>query len=360
MKLNNRLRTGPTKILRMHNRFILFILASIFLAACKSDKNDDDIAENKPPREIIHYNIKIVSDLSNRLDNELYPRQLTDQIIINEVLDIYPTLYKEYNRLALQKDKLTYGLLNPLEINGFNSLKEDLTIDLGKFGNNQNERIEFLQNRSRSGKGISEEVVDFQGAIDSIYAEALSRADFYTADTRGYFDQVIDEDYFSLTNPINSPKARDVSRNVVILLTDGFIELASRNSPSSCPERICDLLNNHQIEKFRKYYNNLDEKISIEEAFKKSGYGIEPVNNPNLKNIEFLILEINGRSKTKTGRITKTPSDFEILQLFWKDFLEREGVKKYAIKNTQPSTDKISQIIKKFLKAEENRNSENI
>ena len=177
--------------------------------------------------------------------------------------------------MLLQKDKLTYGLLNPLEINGFNSLKEDLTIDLGKFGNNQNERIEFLQNRSRSGKGISEEVVDFQGAIDSIYSEALSRADFYTADTRGYFDQVIDEDYFSLTNPINSPKAKDVSRNVVILLTDGFIELASRNSPNSCPENICDLLNNHQIEKFRKYYNNLDEKIPIEEAFKKSGYGIK-------------------------------------------------------------------------------------
>ena len=61
------------------------------------------LRENDPPREIIHYNIKIVSDLSNRLDNELYPRQLTDQIIINEVLDIYPTLYKEYNRLALAK-----------------------------------------------------------------------------------------------------------------------------------------------------------------------------------------------------------------------------------------------------------------
>lgn len=326
-------------------------MVAVFLTACKTENEvGEDVTENTAPREIIHYNIKIVSDLSNRLDNELYPRQLTDQNIINELLEIYPTLYKDYNRLALQKDKLTYGLLNPLEINGFNSLKEDLTIDLGRFGTNQNERIEFLQNRSRSGKGMEEEVMDFRSSIDSIYSEALGREDFYTADTRGYFDQVIDEDYFSLTNAVNSPKAKDVSRNIVILLTDGFIELASRNSSSSCSDRLCDLLNNHQIEKFRNQYNNLDENIPIEEAFRESGFGIKPVNNPNLQDVEILILEINGRSKTKTGRITKSPSDFEIIKLFWENFLENEGVRKYAVKNVQTSTDDINLIIRKFLK----------
>ena len=87
---------------------------------------------------------------------------------------------------------------------------------------------------------------------------------------------------------------------------------------------------------------------------------LKPVNNPNLENIEFLILEINGRSKTKTGRITKSPSDFEIFKLFWSDFLEREGVTNYAVKNVQTSSDDINLIIRNFLKPTENNNSKNI
>lgn len=353
MKLNNKLKTGQIKPLRMFNKLILLLLVVVIFSACKSDVKSPEIVKNSEPRKINHYNIKIVSDLSNRLDNELYPRQLTDQEIINEVLEIFPTLYKDYNRLALQKDKLTYGLLNPLEIRNFNDLKGDLTIDLGQFGTNQNERIEFIRNSPRSRESINTKTLKFKVAIDSIYSAALDKKEYYTADTWGYFNQVIDEDYFSLTNPINSPKAKDISRNIVILLTDGFIELASRNNSSSCPKNICDLVNNHQIEKFREFYNNLEEKVSLKEAFENSGFGIEPVNNPNLKNIEFLLLEINGRSKTKTGRITKTPSDFEILKVFWVDFLENEGAKKVSVKNVQTSTDDINLILKKFLNASE-------
>ncbi len=305
-------------------------------------------SKEETPRKITHYNIKIVSDLSNRLDRELYPRQLDDREIINEVLGIFPDLLNNYNRLAFQKDKISYGLLNPLEIRNYNEFQVDLTIDLGKFGTNQFKRIDFVKNRK--SPTLEESKAGFMKKIDEVYSNALSRGSFYTADTWGYFKQVLDENYFSLTDPINSIKAKDASRNIIILLTDGFIELAKRNSPNSCPEKTCELLNTHQIEKFRKYYNNLQTKVSLQEAFEQSGFGITPVNNPNLKNIEVLMLEINGRSKTASGRITKTPTDYEILKLFWDDFLIREGVKKVAIKNVQPSTSNINQIVKEFLK----------
>lgn len=304
-------------------------------------------SRNELPRQITNYNIKIVSDLSNRLDRELYPRQLDDKEIINTILQVFPDLLTNYNRLALQKDKISYGLLNPLEIRNYNEYKNDLTIDLGKFGQNQFQRIDFIKNRK--SPTFDESIASFNSKISEIYTFPVDRGSFYTADTWGFFKQVVDENYFKLTNPINSIKAKDVSRNVIILLTDGFIELAARNSPNSCPEKTCDLLNTHQIEKFRKYYNSLERRISLKEAFRESGYGLKPVDNPNLKNVEILMLEFNGRSKTASGRITKTPTDFEILKLFWEDFLTKEGVKRLEIKNVQPSINNIHQIVETFL-----------
>ncbi|TRO66946.1 hypothetical protein [Christiangramia sabulilitoris] len=334
------------KPLEMRNRYSFLIIILVFLYSAVNLYGQGS-SRTKKPNLITHYNIKIVSDLSNRLDDELYPRQLEDREIISEILHIFPDVFRNYNRLAFQKDKLSYGLLNPLEFRDYNSYKDDLSLDLGAFGQDQFKRVDYVRNRSENA--INTDIAKFNSAVHEIYQHALERGSFYTADTWGFFKQVVDENYFNLTNPINTVMAKDISRNIIVLLTDGFIEVANRNSINSCIDRSCELLNSHQIEKFRKYYNNLETKMSLKEAFKASGYKIKPVNNPNLKGVEVLMLELNGRSKTKSGRITKTPTDFEILKLYWKDFLTREGVKKIEIKNVQPSTDNINQIVKAFL-----------
>ena len=322
----------------MRDKFKLLVITIFF---CFVD------GHGQAPNYITHYNIKIVSDLSNRLDHKLYPRQLKDQEIIDEILREFPDILDNYNRLAFQKDKISYGLLNPLEIKNFNDYKDRLTIDLGKFRQDQFKRIDFIRNRSSGG--LNKNIEEFNAAISEIYKIALADGNFFTADTWGFFKQVVDENYFNLTNPIDSRMAKDISRNIIILLTDGFIEVASQNSADSCPDRTCRLLHTFQIQKFRDYYNGLEKETSLEVAFEDSGFGILPVNNPNLKDIEVLMLELNGRSKTRTGRITKTPTDFEILKLFWEDFLRGEGVKEIAIRNVQPSTDHIKQIIAEFL-----------
>ena len=342
-----KLKNGQTKCLKMQNKFILNLTYVLILFCFSLNGIAQGNSKNNKPNIITHYNIKIVSDLSNRLDEELYPRQLRDQEVITEILGVFPEVFRNYNRLAFQKDKISYGLLNPLEIKDYNKYQEDLTIDLGRFGQDQFKRIDFIKNRR--GKTLNQSIENFKNSLEEIYINAISKGSFYTADTWGFFKQVVDENYFNLTDPINTVMAKDVSRNIIILLTDGFIEVAARNSYNSCENKSCELLNTHQIEKFRKYYNSLDEDITIEEAFKQSGYRIKPVNNQNLNGVEILMLEFNGRSKTETGRITKTPTDFEILKLFWKDFLQREGVEHIAIKKAQPSTDKINQIVKEFL-----------
>lgn len=341
-----KLKTGLIKHLKMQYNIRYLIIGLIFISNSLTVVAQGNSKTTKT-NFITHYNIKVVSDLSNRLDSDLYPRQLEDREIIDEILKVFPGVFRNYNRLAFQKDKISYGLLNPLEFRDYNNYKNDLTIDLGSFGQDQFKRVDFVKNRNDNT--LDKSIINFNKAVEKIYQNTLKRGSFYTADSWGFFKQVVDENYFNLTNPINTVMAKDISRNIIIILTDGFIEVADRNSFNSCKTSSCELLNTYQIDKFRNYYNGLESDITLKEAFKNSGFGIKPVNNPNLNGVEVLMLEFNGRSKTKSGRITKSPTDFQILKLFWEDFLLKEGVNKVAIKNVQPSTDNINTIVKEFL-----------
>lgn len=328
---------------------VLFLILILVQSCQDENKNDKEEIEKEIKSTIIkkiNYNILIVSDLSNRLNENLYPRQLKDQEIIEVILKKVPQLSKNYNRLAFQKDKITYGLINPLEIKNFNEYKEKLTIDLGEFENNQFKRIDYLKNRGDIT--LNDDIEKFSNSIDEIYSKA--KQNDFTADTWGFFKQGIDKNTFKLTRPTNTIKAKDVSRDIVIMLTDGFIELASRNSANSCKEKDCELLNTFQLEKFRKFYKeNEDQYTSMKEAFKSSGYGIKAVNNPNLNNVEFLLLEINGRSKSSSGRITENITDYEILKLFWEDFLYSEGAEKVEVVKVASSSSEIESVVSSFL-----------
>ena len=298
------------------------------------------------PVSINHYNIAIVPDLSNRNDNKLYPRQLSDQSIYKSILGLIPSLAKDFGRLSMQKDKISLKPLNPLEIDNFNDIQPIVTVDLGKFGSKQNERIEYLNNRARNGKpNLNDDINDFIKTTETIYTKAIEKG--FTADLWGFFHQGLDEYTFQISNPINSPKAKDKSRNILILITDGYIEIASQTR-ASCPSKQCRLLNTYQIEGFRKLCKGKDN--NLEEIFKKSGYGITPVNNPVLENTEVLMLEVYDRSKSKSGRLTKHPSDFQILDLFWSDFFEKSNVRRFKIVEACNDEAELKTVIESFIK----------
>ena len=273
---------------------ILFLL----LLSCNSSQKANTEISNNDKKIIRHNNIVIVPDLSNRIDDSLYPRQLKDSDIINVTVSLFPDLIKSYNRLSMQKDKISLKLLNPLDVPNFNELEPNVTIDLGAFGTKQFERIDFINNKKDIS--LKKSIDSFLKTSKTIYDTAKTKG--YTADLWGFFNQTLDEYYFTLTNPINSPKAKDTSRNILILLTDGYIEINTQ-SKQSCPEKKCRLLNYYQIEKFRDELNKDNNQSNAKAFFSKSGYGIVPVQNENLKDVEVLMLEVYDRSKSESGRV---------------------------------------------------------
>lgn len=129
----------------------------------------------------------------------------------------------------------------------------------------------------------------------------------------------------------NKQQYRNVHRNIVVLLTDGYIE-AGLSRSQGCDGKQCRYLSGQLIAQFRQAYKSRrDKSESLQAFFNRNLYGITPVSNPHLKNVEVLVLEADDRSLTRTGNPTLIPADFEIMKLFWEDWMKKSGVRHFEI-----------------------------
>lgn len=322
--------------------FVLCVGMLLGTVSC-GDSEADDKAKGEPfLKESL--NIVVVPDFSNRLNPSLYPKQVNDEAIIDQIVDRMPNIIRMKNKMMHQKDRIAVKLLNPNDVSNFGVYKEGLSIDLAAFGTKQADRIKYVT--GQVSPSLAEDIETFKSETRRLYSEAKSNG--YTADLWGYFNQSIDDHYFDVPNLVSNSSVRDTVRNIIVIFTDGYIEKAGQTA-ASCPSKTCRHLNKYQIEGFRKYAKSKGEGADLKAVFKESGYGITPVKNPNLKNAEVLMLELYDRSKTKSGYITQYPSDFQILKLFWEDFFEQSGVAKYEVVETGSSVDEASQIFDAFI-----------
>lgn len=247
----------------------------------------------------------------------------------------------------MQRDRLSLKLINRRDILNFNDLAEYLTIDLGTFGTNQARRIEYL--RGKSEKTLDQDLAQFQETVKQVYEG--SKGNYYTSDIWGFLQQGLTKSDFKLTNPTNSPKAVDKSRNILIIITDGYLEHVSQHS-GSCPKGNCRLLNSYQLKKFRRACNCKDDAYAdLRSILDSSGLGITPVNNPDLANVEVLLLEVFDRSRSVSGSVKEIPSDYSILEAFWLDFFEASGAKRAKVVETANSSKDIEDAITDFVES---------
>src|SRR5688500_6032184 len=122
---------------------VTLVVAQVLLSACSS--KGEGINENPVgPIEIIHYNVVITPDLSNRLDSKLYPRPLNDNQIVKVVLkNIYTTILTR-RRSENQRDKFSVSFINRKLINQYNINTAVLGIDFDKF-KRQKDRIDYIK-----------------------------------------------------------------------------------------------------------------------------------------------------------------------------------------------------------------------
>jgi hypothetical protein len=66
-------------------------------------------------------------------------------------------------------------------------------------------------------------------------------------------------------------------------------------------------------------------------------------------------LELYDRSLTKAGAASIHPTDMEIIKLFWSDWLQRSGVRRFEFHPIAGSKDEVEKMILNFLEINKNQ-----
>lgn len=313
-------------------------LISLSLFSCSNDTNKKKQQEDVDREvSIIHFNITVAPDLSNRVNPKYNPRPLSDTTIIDIIADdIYPRILTSKRKIN-QKDHFQIDFINKDQINAYNVETRKLDIDFSRF-EHQPERIAFIRNDFFSAKQA------FKNEFSRCYAEA--QQSHYGSDIWTYLQSGLDEGVVKKFNSSDSVTFVGDSqfinkyRNVLILLTDGYIEAGIFGKGYD--------LSSKTIDQFRKAF--LRSGDSDLEAFYKKypDHQIKSVVNAKLKDLEILVLELNDRTVGLQGA-TVHPTDAEIMKLFWTDWLERSGAHRVEIHEKLPNRTKIKQVINSFL-----------
>jgi hypothetical protein len=327
-------------------RFVLSFLLGLALASCTS--NSESLNEHKDGEtiDLTHYNIVFAPDLSNRIDRKMHPRPLNDQQIVHAVLNnIYPTILN-HQRSDNQLDKFSVSLVNKKLVNEYDIKKSLLSIDFSQF-KNQKERIDYI--KGRSPETMEADIQNFEQEFGRIHEVATKNT--FGADVWSYLNAGVDNLVVQAEkDPIifNGTTYRNQYRNVLILLTDGYIEAGIYDN-KGCPEKNqCYYLSGDRVKQFREAFKKSGER-DMQAFFEKNNYGIVPVNNPYLEDVEILVLEMYDRSLSKGGSATVHPTDTEILKLFWSDWLEKSKVKRYELRPLMTTEEEVEQVVMNFI-----------
>jgi hypothetical protein len=287
---------------------------------------------------VVHYNVVFAPDLSNRLNQKLYPKHVSDPQIVSGVLKrVFPDILR-IKRLDRQLDKFSVDFINKGLIGIYNVNTDAMIIDFELFGDRQLERIDYIM--GRSVKKLSADIGSFNteyARINSKAASANHGADIWT-----YFNSGIDGNV--VKTPFKKGKTTQVFRNILLLMTDGYIEAGIYGKGYD--------LSKLKIDDFRSEYLKVNS-VSLEKFLDQNPrFKIRPAINPHLKNLEVLVLEMYDRSLSKSGAAKVHPTDMEIMKVVWTDWLRKSGVKHFELKSIMSNQAEADRTIMGFIKTQ--------
>ncbi len=331
----------------MKYRF-LFVFATILMFVATSCSQGE---KNKPEYEVDHYNIIIAPDLSNRIDNNVHPKPVSDEDIIKSLFSNVDNILNYGHRSSDQKDKYSFAFTSNMIVSSLGFNQDLLSLDFSDFGN-QRQRIDYIKSREEFDKnGLSENIESLLGECSDIYQKA--RTNQGGADLWSFMDSGIDATTVRPDLPpqdLGGYTVKSRHKNILILFTDGYIEngLVVKSGSGYSKNMTYDLPQS-TINRFRQDYlkSNTNE---MKKFFEDNQYGIIPVQNDYLKNFDILVMELYDRSLDKHGAAKVHPTDADIIKLFWSDWFKKSGVKNYEL-HTCVSSQRIAEsILLEFIK----------
>lgn len=324
------------------------VIAALLSTAATSDTS---VIEVNNDRVTKHFNMLIVPDLSNRIDITKHSKAVSDLDIINSILDnIAPVYLKSDNRRMNQKDHFQIILTNQQLINKHHVATVNFLIDFSRF-DKQRDRIDYIMNRSE-GSTLEKDVASMKSEVKALYAEAVkdcAGADIWSALKNLNTSQVIPKGSLKTLKTDDGNIFKNEYRNVMILMTDGYIE-ADMYSENYNTQKVHQCLSKKRIDAFKSAYKRNGKGRTLKQFFTEEGYGITPIINPLLEELEILVMEIDDRSLNTMGNATEEISDRDVIDLFWTDWLKKSGVKHFDFKSKASSIYEAESHILKFLK----------
>lgn len=312
-------------------KYILLLVFLPFLVACNSDK--------PPKKEVMikDYNIIIAPDLSNRINMMKYPKPIHDTLLIREIVDHADVLLKLNKRSSGQSDVYKIDFINKGILNSSSFDSKKMTIDFSQFGNRQLDRSNYIRKELKSDKQT------FSNEVNRVYDYSLQNQT--GADVWNYFNETIKTSLVDVSPQFFNETTKGVfnkkNTNVVLLLTDGYIESANQGKGYK--------LGPQMIEKIRKAFNasgNSDLQAFITQD---SSYAIKKTSF-NLKDVNIFIGEMVDRSLDKHGVSKVQPTDFQIIQVIWEKWLKDSGASNVKILQAVNTKQQFYQEFEQFLK----------
>lgn len=332
----------------------LIIISAISVAAVgiatqlTGDVSSHEVHVVTPRKVTEHYNINLVLDLSNRIDK---PKPVNDLDIIGLVFnDIEQVYLKSQNRKTNQQDRFKIAFTNQSLITQHQINTDNLILDFSRF-KNQMVRIKYV-NGTNKEDNLNKDISKLNEEIQNTYIKA--RTNIGGADIPSFLKGLNK----AIIKPKGSLEERRRSsgkvylqeyRNVVILLTDGYIE-ADQYANNYTTEKVYPNLSGERINAYRNHYEMNSQGRSLKQFFEDEGYGITPVDNPLLAETEILVLEIDDRSKNAAGNATEMIEDYDIIKLFWSDWLNKSGVKRFELHAKANTISEVKSHIKDFIR----------
>jgi hypothetical protein len=311
----------------------------------ETESESDHINSASASKPIVHYNIIIAPDLSNRL---LRPKPVNDGQVVKTVLkNIYPKILK-HGKSVNQYDVFSASIISNKLINQYNIKTQDLQIDFSRFELRQMERIQYITGQAADNNLEKDKKKFFQEftRVANAAAKSTSGADLWT-----YFNSGIGTTLVRDKGPessFNKVTYKSQYRNIMILLTDGYIE-AAMFGKKACPSgNKCYYLSGQKVKEFRAAFKRSGMN-DMKAFFEKNNYGIIPAQNENLKKLEVLVLQMEDRSLNNAGNATVYPTDMDIMKLFWSDWLSKSEVKKFELRPVLASEAETEKVILNFL-----------
>lgn len=276
------------------------------------DKENKVIAEKKQVY-INDYNILLVPDLSNRINQSIHPKPVEDSLLINNILDHTSDILQLQSRTTNVLDIYKIDFINRGILNN-NSIKaKEVEINFRRFKGNLVGASEYKR------KELQKDINTFKNNTKNIYSYAISHPS--GSDIWNYFNEtiipnVLPEDGEETNLTTADVKLIKKNKNVVVLFTDGYIENLNQTKGYKLDQKL--------INSIRTSYQKSDADNLEKFILSHPEYSLKSTEN-NLSSLNILIFEIIDRSLDSNGVAKYQPTDFQIIKILWTKWLKDSG-----------------------------------